>query len=573
MTMNADRPFRWERSYPPGVRWDAPIGVTTLPALSDRATSQHADRIAFEFNDCQLSYRQFGELERKAAAGFLKLGIGKGAPLALYLPNSPFHPIALFGASRCGAKIVNLSTLDAEREIIQKLNDSGARTLVTTDHRGLLVTANKLLAAGYLDLVIVCEENLFGPSPALLEPFDETARCLSFKHLIESVQIPNRWPQINAADIALLQYTGGTTGTPKAAMLTHANLTAAASIYDAWFAPQRGPDAGPERVICVLPLSHIFGMSAVMLRHLKNGNEMLLRQRFDVETTLHDIEVKRATALPGVPTMWIALLQHPDIRSRDLSSLRFCSSGGAPLPPEVARRFTEITGVPVRGGYGMTESSPAGTNLPLAGELPAGTIGLPLPGITIEVVALDDPRRVLGPNETGEFRIKGPNVTQGYWNRPEESALAFVDGWFLTGDIGTMDDNGFFFLIDRKKQMIISSGFKIYPAVVEAAIYEHSDVEEAVVIGIPDDYRGEAAKAFVKLRPGAPPLTLELLRGFLRDKIGRQEMPVALELRNALPRTAVGKLSREALIRAECVISKASHRDQSQPDQSIILPS
>jgi long-chain acyl-CoA synthetase len=277
----------------------------------------------------------------------------------------------------------------------------------------------------------------------------------------------------------------------------------------------------------------------------------LLRLRFDVETTLRDIEQKRATAFPGVPTMWIALAHHPGIETRDLSSLRYCGSGGAPLPIEVAQRFERLTGHRLGGGWGMTETSPAGTSLPVDGPAKPGSIGLPLPGIEMDIVSLDDPRRRLPAGEVGEIRVKGPNVTRGYWNRPEETAAAFVDGYLLTGDVGSMDEEGYFTIVDRKKDMIISGGFNVYPQMIEQAIYEHPQVEEVAVIGIPDDYRGEAAKAFVKLRPGAPGFTLDELRGFLADKLGRHEMPAALEIRDSLPRTAVGKLSKVDLRQEE----------------------
>jgi long-chain acyl-CoA synthetase len=307
----------------------------------------------------------------------------------------------------------------------------------------------------------------------------------------------------------------------------------------------------PDRVIMVLPLFHIYGLSSVMLRHLASGNELLLRPRFEVEQVIRDIEVNRATSFPGVPTMWIALLNHPGIEQRDLSSLRVAASGGAPLPVEIADRVQKLTGLPLPSGWGMTETSPAGISPPAGPIRKPGSIGLPLPGIIAQIVSLDDPRKVLGPNEVGEIRIKGENVTQGYWNRPQETAAAFADGYFLTGDVGYFDDDGYFFLVDRKKEMIISGGFNVYPVKIEYAIYEHPDIEEALVIGVPDAYRGEAAKAFVKLKAGAPVLTLDALREFLADKLGRHELPAALEIRASLPRTSVGKFSKTELIEAE----------------------
>jgi long-chain acyl-CoA synthetase len=490
-----------------------------------------------------------GELAAGAAAGFLGLGIGCNDAVALYLPNTPFHPIAFFGALRTGARVVHLSPLDAERELIYKLQDSGARTLVTTNLFKLLPMAQKLLAAGHVDRLIVGDDADWGE--ASTTPVEETPKAISFGHLLRQAKTPERWPELSKDDIALLQYTGATTGLPKAAMLTHTNITASVASYRLWIAGQMPKGLPPDRVIMVLPLFHIYGLSSVLLRHLANGNELLLRPRFDVEQVIRDFEVNRATSFPGVPTMWIALINHPGIEKRDLSSLRAAASGGAPLPVEIAERVQKLTGLPLPSGWGMTETSPAGISPPAGPIRKPGSIGLPLPGITAEIVSLDDPHKVLGADEVGEIRIKGPNVTQGYWNRPQETAAAFVDGCFLTGDVGYYDSDGYFFLVDRKKEMIISGGFNVYPVKIEYAIYEHPDVEEALVIGIPDAYRGEAAKAFVKLKAGAPVLTLEALREFLADKLGRHELPAALEIRASLPRTSVGKFSKTELIEAE----------------------
>jgi len=261
-----------------------------------------------------------------------------------------------------------------------------------------------------------------------------------------------------------------------------------------------------------------------------------------------------------VPTMWIALASLPDIDRRDLTSLRACISGGAVLPVEVAERFERLTGLWIGGGWGMTESSPAGCGLPRNNPNKPGALGVPLPGIVMDVVALDDPTVNVAPHEVGELRIKGANVTKGYWNRPEETAASFAGDYFLTGDIGTMDEDGYLFLVDRKKDMIISGGFNIYPKMVEEAVYEHPQVEECLVVGIPDAYRGESAKAFVKLRQGAAGFTLEELHAFLADKLGRHEMPRALEFRDALPRTPVGKLSKVALREEERLKHQATLR-------------
>ncbi len=551
--MGEERPWPWERSYPPGVCWDAPLAISTLPQMLDVFTTQWGPKPALEYRDRATSYAELRAAADAVAAGLMDLGVGPGTAVALYLPNTPYHPIAFFAVLRCGARVVHLSPLDAERELAFKLQDSGARILVTTNVGFMALMAKKLMADGLLDRMIVGDDTAFGPSAIPTSPITDDAGVTRFDALrmAGAAALPREWPPIDVEDIALLQYTGGTTGRPKGTILTHANLSAASAIYKAWADPQRVSPPGEDKVICVLPLFHMYALSAVMLRAFCEGAELLLRPRFDVATTLHDIEVKRATVFPGVPTMWIALANAPGIEGRDLSSLRRVGSGGAPLPVEVAERFEKLTGHRLLGGWGMTETSPAGTGLPLNGTGKAGSIGLPQPGIVMDIVALDDPSRRLPPGEKGEIRIKGPNVTRGYWNAPHETAAAFVDGYLLTGDIGTMDEDGYFFLVDRKKDMIVSGGFNVYPRTIEEAVYEHPAVAEVIVIGVPDAYRGEAAKAFVQLKPGAADFTLDELRAFLSDKIGRHELPAHLEFRDALPRTAVGKLSKKELIEEE----------------------
>jgi long-chain acyl-CoA synthetase len=549
--MGAERP--WEKSYPPGVRWDAPIETVPLTELFDRFTARWADKPALEYRDRKTTYAELHEAVDAFASGLMELGAGPGKSVALYLPNTPYHPISFFAALRCGARVVHLSPLDAERELAYKLTDSGARILVSTNVGFMALMARKLKADGLVEHLVVGDDTAFGPSPIPTTPIPDDGSVVRFEALRAdgAQKLPRQWPQVNVEDIALLQYTGGTTGKPKGAMLTHANLSAACAMFKVWGDPQRISDPGTDRLICVLPLFHIYALTTVLLRGLQEGNELLLRVKFDVDTALNDIEVKKATVFAGVPTMWIALANVPDIAKRDLSSLRYVASGGAPLPVEVADRFLKLTGHKLGGGWGMTETSPAGTALPRQWTGKAGSVGLPMPGIIIEIVALDDPRRVLGPNEKGEMRIKGLNITKGYWNAPEETAAAFVDGWFLTGDIGTMDEDGYVYLVDRKKDMILSGGFNVYPRTIEEAIYEHPAVAAVSVIGVPDSYRGEAAKAFVQLKPGSQAFTLDELCLFLADKLGRYEMPAHLEFRDALPKTPVGKLSKKELIEEE----------------------
>src|SRR5450631_3243434 len=534
-----------EQFYPQGVRWDDPIAQGTLPDLMSKAAADYGARPALEFRDRPISYAELEAMVEVAASAFLGAGYGKNTSVALFLGNSPDHPINFFGALKAGARIVHLSPLDGEIALSHKLSDSGARVLVTSNLSVLLPTAQKFLAKGLLDRLIVCEDDDWGKVGTPQTPLPDNPAVITYRQFVDGARKPAQWSDIAVDDVALLQYTGGTTGLPKGAMLSHGNLTAAVSVYDVWGRPARAERNNPiERVICVLPLFHIFALTVVLLSSLRRGHLISLHQRFDVEAVMRDIEVKRATAFPGVPTMWIAIAALPDLDKRDLSSLVSVGSGGAPLPVEVAKILERRVGMKLKSGWGMTETCSPGTAHPKEGPDKPGSIGLMLPGIELDVVALDDPNKVLPPGEVGEIRIRGPNVTKGYWNKPQETADAFVGDRFLTGDIGYVDTDGYFYLVDRKKDMIISGGFNVYPQMIEQAMYEHPAVHEVIVIGIPDAYRGEAAKAFVKLRAGAKAFSLDELKAFLAGKLGKHEIPAALEFVDELPRTSVGKLSR-----------------------------
>jgi long-chain acyl-CoA synthetase len=536
-----------EQFYPDGVRWDDPLPSGTLPDLLSAAVAEFGSRPAIEFRDRPISFTELEALVETAASAFLRAGYGRNSSIALFLGNTPDHPVNFFGGLKAGARIVHLSPLDGEIALSHKITDSGARVLVTSSLPALLPTALKLLDKGLLDRLIVCEDDQWGRIGAPQTALPDNPAVVTYRQFIDGAAKPEQWPAISPDDIALLQYTGGTTGLPKGAMLSHGNLTSAVSIFDTWGKPGRAERNAIERVICVLPLFHIYSLTVVLLSSILRGNLISLHQRFDVEAVMRDIEVKRATVFPGVPTMWIAIAALPDLDKRDLSSLAIVGSGGAPLPVEVARILERRVGMKLKSGWGMTETSSPGTANPKEGPDKPGSIGLMLPGIELDVVSVEDPTKLMPVGETGELRIRGPNVTKGYLNRPEETAKAFVGDRFLTGDIGYMDADGYFYLVDRKTDMIISGGFNVYPQMIEQAIYTHPAVQEVIVIGIPDDYRGEAAKAFIKLRDGAKPFTLEELRAFLAGKIGRHELPAALDFVDELPRTAVGKLSRHEL--------------------------
>jgi long-chain acyl-CoA synthetase len=536
-----------EKFYPEGVRWDEPIETGLVPELLEESARKFGDRAAIEFRDRQISYRELNAEVAKAAAAYLRDGLARGTTIGLFLGNTPDHPINFFGALKAGARIVHLSPLDGEITLKHKLTDSGARVVVTSNLSSVFPRALAFLEAGIIDRIIVCEDEAWGEAKNKLASYDQRPAIVTYAEFIADAQLPAVWPAIELDDVALLQYTGGTTGLPKGAMLSHRNLTAAVSIREVWTRSFRAKRNVAERVICALPLFHIYALTLILMKRLRYGDLISLHQRFDLDEIMRDIEVKRATVFPGVPTMWIAIISLPDLDSRDLSSLVYCSSGGAPLPIEVAAIFERKTGLRLRSGWGMTETASPGTTHPSSGPDRPGSIGLMLPGIEIDIVAHDDPHRVLPVGEVGELRIRGPNVTNGYWNRDDDRSEWFIGDRFLTGDIGYMDAEGWFYLVDRKKDLIISGGFNVYPQLIEQAIYTHPDVKEVLVIGIPDEYRGEAAKAYITLRPGALRFGIDDLRAFLTGKIGKHELPAALDFIDELPRTNVGKLSRQAL--------------------------
>lgn len=532
----------WHAFYSPGVRADYVPPETTLTEMMAEAFATHGPRVLIEYAGEEITYSQMQARAARAASALRALGLRPGDRLALHLPNCPWHPVFFFAAMTAGLAVTHLSPLDAAEEIAHKLADSGAKlvvSLATPEFAGPLMGA---AAHGALPPVVQCPDGAAAPvSDGAMAIADFWAGHEGAVWTPAPVQ-----PQ----DMALLQYTGGTTGRPKAAVLTHANIAASVNIYREFLKGEVVRQPG-KHTLLYSPVFHILGLSTQLLRGFCDGLTLHLRQRFDAGRALDDIETHRINILSGVPTMWIAILRQPGVEARDLSSLDFIGSGGAPLPVEVYQRVRQLTGLKLRGGWGMTETAPAGSNMPPdVPDSKLGTIGIPLPGLEIRIVDPADPGRALTCGEDGEMAIRGPNVTAAYWNRPEETAEAFHDGWFLTGDIAHMDADGFLYLVDRKKDMILSGGFNVYPVMIEDAVHRHPAVSEAMAVGVPDAYRGESAKVFVVLNPGAPAFTLEQLQAFLADKLGRHEIPRALEFRDALPKTPVGKPDRKAL-RAE----------------------
>ena len=554
----------WISSYPAGVRWDAELPLMPVQRLLDDAVKRWPDRPALEFLGRVISYRELGELSERAAKGFQQLGVGPGVHVGLFLPNSPHYPIAFFGVLKAGGTVVNYSPLDAERVLAHKVEDSETDLLVTLDLAALYPQMRRLLGASRLKKLIVGNLADYAGQPAAVHAHLQATQQLvdvpqDERHVRFDALLANRADfEAHALGdltqaVVVLQYTGGTTGMPKGAMLTHANLSAACAQYrQPLLAEGSDVDEGNERVLVVLPLFHIYSLTVNMLFGFCLGAKLVLHTRFDVDTVLHDLAAKRITFFAGVPTMYTAILNHPKAGETDLRALKFCGSGGAPLPLEVAERFQKLTGCPINEGWGMTETSPTGTFTPAHGMRKAGSCGMPLPRVELKFLSLSEPGADAPPGEPGELCIRGPNVMKGYWKKPDANAESFTsDGYFRTGDVAWMDDDGFVRIVDRTKDMLLCGGFNVYPRVIEEAIYEHPSVEEACVIGIPDTYRGQSPKAFVKLKSGAAELTLADLQTFLRERIGKHEMVQALELRAELPKTPVGKLSKRTLIEEE----------------------
>ncbi|OYY13615.1 MAG: dicarboxylate--CoA ligase PimA [Rhizobiales bacterium 35-68-8] len=541
----ATRPA-WQQHFPDVCDWDGPLEITTLPHLLAAGVVARGNAPALDFRGAKVSYRALAREVERLASGLAQSGVKAGDAVALLLPNTPYHPLCFFALTRLGARVVHISALDARREIHHKLKVTGARRLITTDLPGFLPSAIDALDAGMVDVVLVGEDARWGAGEASPLPLPDRPDMWRLSGLFSDAPLDAPLPAPD--DIAVLQFTGGTTGLPKAAMLSHGNLTSAVSMYRLWRDGGRPLVAGTEKIVAVLPLFHIYALTTVLLRHIRDGNEILLRQRFDVETLIRDVSELKATQFSGVPTMWVALMNRPEVTEVDFSSLKSCVSGGAPLPFEIQARIEQIVGTQLNNGWGMTETGPAGSRVPFRVPRRPGLIGVPLPGLAMRIVSMEAPGRELPTGEIGEIAIRGPNVFAGYLDDPAGTAASFHDGWFLTGDIGRMDESGLFEIVDRRKNMIISSGFNVYPAAVENAVYEHPSVEEVIVIGVPDAYRGQSARAYIKLKPGAQPFTLDDLTAFLAERLGRHEMPRSVEFRDALPRSPVGKLLPKVLM-------------------------
>ena len=556
LTDHYRHPTKWDQTFPP---------LSMGQMVTDSATA-HPDAHMIDFMGRKFSYGEMYGQIRRIACGLQAMGVKKGDRVGLYLPNTPHYVAAYYGALMAGAIVVNFSPLYTAAELEHQVEDSGTKILFTLSAKALLPTALEVLEHSTLETLIVGSvAEVLSPVKSLLFRWFKASECVALPNDPRVIRydrfMANKGDCAVAEidpvnDIALLQYTGGTTGTPKGAMLTHQNLTA-----NARQAQAIDPHANEEdRIIAVLPFFHVFANTCTLNRTVVNGGEMVMLPRFDAAQVLAAVQRVKATSLPGVPTMYQALLDHPAIRNVDFSSLRACISGGAPLPLEVKQKFEAATGARLIEGYGLTETSPIVCTNPYEGLNKTGTVGQPVPGTRVKLVDREDPTKPPPEGEPGELLFAGPQIMKGYWNRPDADAEVFVGEYVRTGDVGIVDEDGYVKIVDRLKDMIAVGGFKVFPSQVEAVLYHHPAVKEALVIGVPDRYRGEQPKAFVTLNEGAE-MDGPDLKDWLNPQLGKHERVCEVEVRLNLPKTLVGKLSRKELVAEERAKAEAARQE------------
>jgi len=553
----------WENYYPQKISWKAPILKKPLFHIIDHAVEKYGDKDLCDFLGKTMSYTEMGVMVNKIAKGLQKIGVKKGVNVGLFLPNTPYSIMFFFGILKAGGTVVNYNPLYVDRELISQIDDSNTDIMITVDLKMLCDKMNHALHYSSLKKVIICSfaEALPFPKNLLfkvfkgkdLAPVTWDERHLDMKDIIDN-DGKYEPPVVDVEeDVAVLQYTGGTTGVPKGAMLTHGNLYANMQQILTWVTTI---EPGKETIVGVLPLFHVFAMTVVMNCSLQAGMKIILHPKFELADVFKTIRKHKPTLFPAVPAIFNAIASSPDVGSVDFSCLKFCISGGAPLPNDVKRLFEEKTGSrALAEGYGLTETSPGATFNPAVGKRKAGSVGMPVPGTIVEILCRDT-GNVMRVGEKGEVCISGPQVMKGYYNKPEATAEVMKGGRLHTGDVGYLDHEGYLFLVDRIKDLIIVRGYNVYPRMVEEAIYLHPDVEECIVAGVPDVERGETVWAWVKPVAGAT-LTEEALESFLKDKISPIEMPRKINIRDKpLPKTAVGKLSRKDLLAEEGIERK-----------------
>ncbi|WP_373474467.1 AMP-binding protein [Sphingorhabdus sp.] len=549
----------WQTHYLHPTKWDQHFAPLAMQDMFFQSAERMGKAALADFMGRKYSYAEMAESVRRVAKGLQDKGIGKGDHIGLFLPNVPHYIAAYYGALAAGATVVNFSPLYSVDELAHQVADSGTSILFTVSAAALLPTAIKVLDNSSLkELVVgsVAEAlprakswayRLFKRKDVAAIPAD--SRITTYAELTSNRGDYAVQPCDPVKDIAQLQYTGGTTGVPKGAMLSHQNITANArqiNMLDPYSRINRPENPVEDRILGVLPFFHVFANATVLNRTIYNGGEIVMLPRFEAKAALAAVNRTHVTSLPGVPTMYQALLDCPDIAKTDFTSLRACISGGAPLAAELKARFEERTGAVVIEGYGLTESSGVVSCNPYEGLNKLGSIGQPIPGTDVKLLDKEDPTKPAPEGEPGELVFSGPQVMCGYWQRPDADAEVFVGKYLRTGDVATIDEDGFIHIVDRLKDMIAVGGFKVFPSQVEDVLYKNPSVKEALVIGVPDAYHGEMPRAFVTLQDGATEDGAALM-AWLNPQLGKHERVQAVVVRDALPKTMIGKLDRKAL--------------------------
>ncbi|MDD9899512.1 MAG: long-chain fatty acid--CoA ligase [Alphaproteobacteria bacterium] len=568
MTDAQRKPAPWQNSYPVDIDWNADIPQTTMVKMFDETVKKNARRTALNFMGKKMTYAELGKAADRFAKGLQQQGIGKGSKVGLCLPNTPFYAIAYYGAMKAGATVVNFNPLYAEKEIEHQINDSQTDLMVTVNVKQVQSKVEKMLGKTSLKKIVSCDladalptvkgtafrvlnavKGLAGKSDTM-----KTKKDASHARFGDMLKNDGKFTPVPTTpeDVAVLQYTGGTTGVPKAAMLTHGNLTANVEQAGMWFNAGKLPDPEKkEKMLAVLPFFHVFSMTVQLNLTLKMGAELVMMPKFELKELLKTIDKQKPTIFAGVPTIYKAMADAPDVKKYDLSSLELCVSGGAPLPEGIKNDFHKLTGLELVEGYGLSESSPIAIANPVNGVKKTNSIGLPVPRTEVKIVDLKVPDKEQPLKVEGEICLRGPQVMKGYWNRPDETEKVLDKQGFLhTGDVGYMDDDGYVFIVDRIKDMIIASGLKVFPRKVEEAIMEHPKVSEVMVAGVQDPYRGETVKAWMVPKLGET-LDAAEMKTFLKSRLAPYEMPKMMEFRDSLPKTMIGKPDRKALLAEE----------------------
>ncbi len=549
--------FPWEDHYPEGIRWQESFHGRPLYFLLDDAARRWPTNTALEFFGKTYSYAKLKEMVDRIARGLQGIGVGKGTRVGLFMPNCPQFVMAYYAVLKCGATVVNFNPLYSTHEVEHQLKDAHVEVMITVNLRMTYGKLTPFIGNSSIRKIVVCQfQEAMGLTKRALFTAAKQKDLISYpkdsyhvalNDLLASpdlVMSPNILPD---SHIAVLQYTGGTTGVPKGACLTHSNLYINALQCSRWMT---GLNPGEEKLLAVIPFFHVFAMTVAMNFAIANGFQIIIHPRFDLKMVLKDIADKRPTVMPGVSTLYATINNYKFLERYDLSSIKMCISGGGPLPVEVKERFEQLTGCALVEGYGLTESSPVTSCNPLFGKQKNGTIGLPLPGTIMEIVDKDDRTTLLAPGEIGEVCIRGPQVMQGYLNRPDETDLVIRNGRLHTGDLGMMDEEGYFTIVDRLKEMIIVGGYNVYPRNVEEALYGHPAIAECAVVGLEHATRGQMIKAYCVLREGRSVEDGEL-KTYLKKQMSAYAVPHEFEFRESLPKSMIGKILKKELVAEE----------------------